>query len=219
MSYEKDKLDSYVTSNSLSAAFDTRLAPYVTSNSLSAAIAGIDLTPYVTSNSLSAAVATNALTVRGAASVSATLSAGAVTVAGRPIGNVLLGYDAGNNKTLFAFSGSWSDFCILRLDLHFAVGTGSMPLSVFTDGGGTACLTLAAASVLGAGVTGAATFRVYGGDNQARKMIDVSMWYPETSEARGVTSTATTGYVNCLRISLTNTASFAFAALYGYRKT
>jgi hypothetical protein len=218
MSYEKDKLDSYVTSASLSTA----LAPYATSASVSSAIAAavgsIDLSAYVSSNSLSAAVATDALTVRGAAAVSATLSAGAVTVAGQPLGVVLLGYDAGTNKSVFAFSGSWSDFCILHLQMFYAQSSGGFPVSIYTDGGTTPILSLGSGSAP-ASSSAFLECRVYGGDDQPVKLMDTFTRISTTLvTASNSSRTATAGFVNCLRVSLTTTASYAFAALYGHRK-
>jgi hypothetical protein len=217
MSYEKDKLDSYVTSASLSTA----LAPYATSASVSAAISAavgaIDLSAYVSSNSLSAAVATNALTVRGAASVSATLSAGAVTVAGYPVGAVLLGYQTKTPAGFFAFSGSWSDFCFLQLHTYFVGASGSLPVSIYTDGGTTPTITLGLSAI--GTLTGFHESRIYGVDNAPRKMIDVFTRVSTSGQVLNQTSTATAGFINCVRITLTGTASYAFAALYGYKKS
>jgi len=223
MSYEKDKLDSYVTSGSLSTA----LAPYVTSASVSAAIAAavgtIDLSAYVTSNSLSAAVATDALTVRGAASVSATLSAGAVTVAGRPVGPVLLGYTPLSATQEVRFSGSWSDFAILELVVHYQVESGAAstrPLDIYSDGGTTSFLTMG-----NTGMTAAANqivimqARIAGGNGLGVKSI-----FAETSRALLVgsmvmTSTANTAVVNCIQYASTATMTRGAAMLYGWRSS
>jgi hypothetical protein len=215
MSYEKDRLDSFVTSASLSTA----LAPYVTSASVASAIAGINLAPYVTSNSLSAAVATDVLTVRGAASVSATLSAGAVTVAGRPVGAVVLGYQAINNVTSFSFSGSWSDIAYIEIRASYKMsGSGSTSIAVFTDGGTTAFLSgstavgdVDAVHFLGQvwGVNGVLSKKIYGSWERA-------------SNGSGIgasTFTATTGFINCIRITHHRTVSGGAALAIGYRTT
>lgn len=214
MSYEKDKLDSYITSASLATA----LGPYITSASVSSAIAGINLAPYMTSNSISLAVTTNTLTVRGAASVSATMSAAAVTVAGRPVGAVLLGTVSGSNRASVAFSGSWSDFSILELHTYVTAGGGTTPISIFTDGGTTAILS----TPLNAAITVPRSF-VYRasivGNGTAFKLIDGLARDEFPSFYQGMTSTANSGFINCLRLSLTNTASVVFSALYGWRST
>jgi hypothetical protein len=216
MSYEKDKLDSYLTSASLTTA----LAPYVTSNSLSAAIAGLDLAPYVTSNSLSAAVATDALAVRGAASVSATLSAGAVTVAGRPVGAVLLGYTAGAAVNTIGFSGSWSDFWYLQLTVFQAGVPNGFPVAqVFTDGGTTPILSIPVNATVGASVRIQYEMRIMGGDNQAVKFMNAYAYLAPGGGAIASSATATAGFVNCVRFVMTGTASVAYAALYGWRKS
>lgn len=218
MSYEKDKIDSFITSASVSAALTVALAPYVTSNSLSSAIAGINLAPYITSNSLSAAVATDTLTVRGAAAVSATLSAGRVTVAGRPIGAVLLGTQSKTNTNSTEFSGSWSDFAILELRSFANAGGGFLPVSIYTDGGTTPILStgLNATVVAGSGIS--MECRVYGGDGAAFKIIDHVARTTEGLFRIGVTRTANAGVVNVLRVSFTATVSIMFSALYGWRK-
>lgn len=220
MSYEKDKIDSFITSASASAAIATALLPYVTSNSLSAAIAGLNLAPYMTSNSISAAVTTNTLTVRGAASVSATMSAAAVTVASRPVGAVLLGVDSGVNKTTLAFSGSWSDFPILEIHSFAINTTGTLPTAVFTDGGTTPILSMILSTSVAGGSDIVLESRVYGGDGQSHKALHSRAYVALGLFAPlSMTVTANTGFVNCIRISLTGTASYAFSALYGWRKT
>lgn len=220
MSYEKDKIDSFVTSASLSSALTTALAPYVTSNSLSAAIAGLDLAPYVTSNSLSAAVSTDVLTVRGAASVSATLSAGAVTVAGWPLGAVLLGHTAGTLVNTIGFSGSWSDFWMLHLHVMQAGAPSGAPVSqVFTDGGTTPIMSITDGTTLGASVRVYYDLKAIGGDGRAVKLLTVTAAGTADVLRSQTTATANTGFVNCMRFVMTATASVAYAALYGYRKT
>jgi hypothetical protein len=219
MSYEKDKLDSYVTSASLSTA----LAPYATSASVSsaitAALAGIDLSAYVSSNSLSAAVATDVLTVRGAAAVSATLSAAAVTVAGRPVGMVLIGHTAATNVSQVSFSGSWSNFYSLALDVTAGgIASGTPQFSIYTDGGTTPTLSSLPTPTVGASARIVWNFRAYGVDNAAVKIVTGLSFTPGSSS--GNTSvTATAGFVNCVKFIITATASFCVASLYGYRKT
>lgn len=216
MSYEKDKLDSYVTSASLATA----LSPYITSASVATAIAGIDLTAYVSSNSLSAAVATNTLTVRGTASVSATMSAGAVTVAGRSVNTVLLGYQAISNVTSFSFSGSWSDYPILEITAFYQMsGSATASITMFTDGGTTAFLS-GQSGLLG-GTNSVEFFgRFLGGDNRPWKYTR-STWYGANGVTNfaTLTSTATAGFLNCIKMVQSRTMSGGMAMLIGYRNT
>ncbi len=217
MSYERDQFQSFVTSASLATA----LAPYITSQSVSAAIAGISLGAYVTSNSLSAAVATDTLTVRGHAGVSATMSAAAVTVAGRPVGAVLLGYDVGTQKSVFGFSGSWSDFCYLELRGYVSGAGGIFPITVYTDGGTTPILTSPFPTAIGTAFSWDLEARIHGTDNAPRKFVYMRGIFDAAGGTitSTVTSTATAGFVNCIRVTLTGTASYAFMALYGWRKS
>jgi hypothetical protein len=217
MSYEKDKLDSYVTSASLSTALATYATSASVSSAIAAAVGAIDLSAYVSSNSLSAAVATDALTVRGAASVSATLSAGAVTVSGRPVGAVLLGYSSQTNTTRVRFSGSWSDFFLLELQIRVTAGGGTTLASAFTDGGTTPILAIPLNASIPAYNNFVYEMRVSGGDGQSSKLMDISS---DSIFGRyaNITATATAGFVNCLEVSICATCSVAFAALYGWRK-
>lgn len=215
MSYEKDKLDSYVTSASL----NTALAPYVTSNSLSAALAGIDLSPYVTSNSLSAAVATDVLTVRGAASVSATMSAAAVTLAGRPVGAVMLGYQALNNVSSVGFSGSWSDFAMLECRISYRAGSaGTATINVFTDGGTSAIMSAAFVPVAsGAGIY-SLDWNTWGGNGRGSPFTYYVIYSAGTgASSGGTTATANTSFVNCVRFTQSVTMSSGMAVLIGWR--
>jgi hypothetical protein len=218
MSYEKDKLDSYLTSASLTTA----LAPYITSASVSAAIAGLDLAPYMTSNSISAAVATDALTVRGTASVSATLSAGAVTVAGYPVGVVLLGSSTLQNVTEVKFSGSWSDIAYMEFRTAYSVsGSSTASIQLFTDGGTTPFLAVTApSSVVGlAGPYAEVNSTIHAVATGARKAIDVTIRNSGGVQSQfDYTSTANTGVVNCFRYSQSRTISSGYATLIGYRK-
>lgn len=220
MSYEKDKLDSYVTSASLSTALATALAPYITSNSVSAAIAGISLAGYVTSNSLSAAVATNTLTVRGTASVSATMSAGAVTVLGRPLNSVVLGSSRLSNVTQVKFSGSWSDIVYMQFRAAYSVsGSSTASIQLFTDGGTTAFLSVTApSSVVGlAGAFAEVNSTIYSVSTGVRKSVDVSIRNNGGTQSQfDYTSTANSGFVNCFRYSQSRTISSGFAILIGY---
>ena len=196
MSYEKDKLDSYVTSASLATA----LAPYITSNSVSAAIAGINLGPYMTSNSISAAVATNTLTVRGTASVSATLSAGAVTVAGRPVGPVLLGYQAVTNVTSVGFSGSWSDYGVLECRITYrASGTSTASIGVYSDGGTTPYLSISL--LYPASTTGnyLIDWNVWGANATGVAYTNLSVYTAGALGASENSGTANTAFANCIR--------------------
>ncbi len=215
MSYEKDKLDSYLTSASLSTA----LAPYITSASVSAAIAGLNLAPYMTSNSISAAVVTDALTVRGDAAVSATLSAGAVTIAGRPVGMVLLQYQVIGDATSIGFSGSWSDFGVLELEALYRVsGANTSAITLFTDGGTTPMLQFQPASAIATG-TIALNCRVLGSDGLAVKHVTAT-WRPAGDGGTGGhTATVNSGVINCIRFSHSKTMSGGMAVLMGLRKT
>lgn len=219
MSYEKDKIDSFITSASASAAIAAALVPYVTSNSLSAAIAGINLAPYVTSDSLSAAVATDTLTVRGGASVSATLSAGRVTVAGRPVGAVVLGYQAVDNATTVAFSGSWSDFPYLQITATYLMsGTATASIQLFTDGGTAAFLSVQTGASSPFGPTLVEFNGRLIGNGTAQKYI-LGSWL-RTADGVGVTvfsATANSGFVNCVRLLQSKTMSSGMALLIGYR--
>ena len=218
MSYEKDKIDSFITSASASAAIAAALVPYVTSNSLSAAIAGINLAPYVTSDSLSAAVATDTLTVRGGASVSATLSAGRVTVAGRPVGLVLIGHANQTNVTEVSFSGSWSDFYYLELSVVAGGIAGGTPtVNIFTDGGTSSILSSSPTPTVGASSRVVWNFKVYGVDNAQSKVITGLSYTPGFSSGN-TSATNTAGFVNCIRFTMTATSSFCVATLYGWRK-
>lgn len=215
MSYEKDKLDSYLTSASLVTA----LAPYITSNSVSIAIAGLNLAPYMTSNSISAGVVTDALTVRGGASVSATLSAAAVTVAGRPVGAVVLGYTTVNNATSFAFSGSWSDYPHMEIrSTYLMSGTATASVQFFTDGGTTPIMTLqtGANSPFGPELV-EFTSRITG--NSTSQKLFFVQWL-RMADFGGVTvysATANAGFVNCIRVAQSKTMSSGLAILIGYR--
>ncbi len=216
MSYEKDKLDSYVSSASLS----TLLGTYVTSNSLSAALASLDLSPYMTSNSISAAVATNALTVRGAASVSATLSAAAVTVSGYPVGGALLGYQAVSNVTSVGFSGSWSDYPLMELRVMYMVsGTNAASIALYTDGGTTPFLATNTLTNAPFGPVVECIGRIMG-NNTAQKYVFGS-WYRSFDNAQltNNTATANSGFINCIRMGQSKTMSSGFAMLIGYRSS
>ena len=219
MSYEKDKLDSYVTSASLSTA----LAPYITSNSssaaIAAAIAGVNLAPYMTSNSISAAVTTDTLTVRGAAAVSATMSAGAVTVAGRPVGAVLLGYTALNNVTAFAFSGSWSDYPVLELASSYRMsGSQTASIAFFQDGGTTEILNLFSGGVV-IGAAGVEVMCRLTGNGVVAKVGRVSWYHVGAIGVGDLSSTFTAGFVNCIRYNQSKTMSSGMAILWGYRSS
>lgn len=216
MSYEKDKLDSYVTSASLATA----LSPYITSASVATAIAGINLAPYMTSNSISAAVATDTLTVRGTASVSATLSAGAVTIAGRRVAAVTLGYSALTNVTQIGFSGSWSDIAYMEFRAAYLIsGSATASLQLFTDGGTTPIVAVTTPTSLG--VPGPATevnATCYGIAGLPRKSITIGVRYGTVSQG-DYTITANSGFINCLRLVQSRTMSSGMAILIGYRNT
>jgi len=220
MSYEKDKLDSYVTSGSLSTA----LAPYATSASVSAAISAavgsIDLSAYVSSNSLSAAVATDVLTVRGTASVSATLSAGAVTVLGRPLGAVLLGFTSQTNASNLSFSGSWSDIFVMQLYMLVGATAAATPtIDFYTDGGTTSILTLRPVTTLGLNVRAYWDAQLYGANGPIKFATARAFYTGSGVGASDFSATTTAATVNCVRFTITATASIGVFALYGWRNT
>ena len=218
MSYEKDKLDSYVTSASLTTA----LAPYATSASVSAAITAavgaIDLSAYVSSNSLSVSVTTDRLTVRGKASVSATLSAAAVTVSGKPVGAVILGYENLTGQTQVGFSGSWSDIAFMEFTAAYLIsGSATSSLQLFTDGGTTPVLSVTTPTSLGVPngfieIDG----RIVGGNGAARKVSRLSVRYGATGQS-DFSVTANSGVLNCLRFIQSRSMSSGMAVLIGYK--
>lgn len=220
MSYEKDKLDSYVTSASLSTA----LAPYITSNSssaaIAAAIAGVNLAPYMTSNSISAAVTTDALTVRGAASISATLSAAAVTIAARPVSSVVLGYQAISNATALSFSGSWSDYAMLECRITYrASGTSTASLAVFTDGGTTPMMGISLNYPIAATGGYGIEWLTWGANGTGTPNIAFTIYSSGTGNFSGYTATANSGFANCIKYSTSKTMSSGMAILIGYRSS
>jgi hypothetical protein len=212
MSYEKDKIDSFVTSVSLSTA----LAPFVTSASVSAAIAGLDLAPYMTSNSISAGVATDVLTVRGKTSVSATLSAAAVTVAGRPVGPVLLGHLNAVNRVGVTFSGSWSDFSVMSVEIFMVSGVGTTRSALATGASD-----ILATGTGGSAISGMSRYiaTISGHDGSPNKMIHTYI-VDNTNGVRSqnMTATANAGFIDHFRFSVTGTASVLIASMYGWRK-
>ena len=181
------------------------------------------LGPYMTSNSISLAVATDTLTVRGAGAVSATLSAGALTLAGRPVGSVLLSYQTITAGNSFAFSGSWSDFAVLQAYAIFRTGSGTSvttSAAIYTDGGTTAILGLATASnTLSTGQAVALNIRVMGGNGLGLKTLDVEAAKATNLVTRAVTATANTGFVNALKFFVSATVSTGMAVLYGWRSS
>lgn len=219
MSYEKDKIDSFITSASVSSALAAALAPYVTSDSLSAAIAGLDLAPYVTSNSLSAAVATDALTVRGAAAVSATLSAGAVTIAGVPVGSVILGYQAIDNVGEVGFSGSWSDYPVIEMRATYLMsGTATASLQLFTDGGGTPILSAPTGSNRPFGPKLIELdARIVGNGTPQKYAYAVWRRTQDLGAIANYTATANVGFVNCVKLLQSRTMSSGMAILIGHK--
>jgi hypothetical protein len=225
MSYEKDKLDSYVTSASLSTALATYATSASVSSAIAAAVGSIDLSAYVSSNSLSAAIATDALTVRGAAAVSATMSAAAVTVAGYPVGCVLLQHQTFGGTTSYSFSGSWSDFAVLQFYAHYRLESGAAArgnFKIYNDGGTTEFLGLADISLtLSTGQITAVDCKVYGGDNSPLKtfLFQATKQFAVTTQVYdAMTSTLTAGFVNAIRFTSSATMTQGMAVLYGWRK-
>lgn len=153
-----------------------------------------------------------------------TASFTAVTVGSKPIGAVLLGYQAISGVTSFGFSGSWSDYCVLRMTALFraeAVGKTSITSSaaIYTDGGTTAFLSLATASnTMSFAQVVAIDFTVYGGDGQETKVLRVDGSKKTNIATIAVTATANTGFVNAIRYSTSATLTAGMAVLYGWRK-
>jgi hypothetical protein len=187
MSYEKDKIDSFITSASVSTA----LAPYVTSASLSTALApyatsasvATALEPYVTSASVATALANNrGMVLLGSLSIS-------VGLAGT-----------------FGFSGSWSDYAMLEMRATYRPNGTSLTASaaIYTDGGTTAMLSIPVGTVSST-VFYHITLRAYnGGEFKTLQMENASV----NARTQGVTATANGGFVNCMRL-MHGTASSA----------
>jgi hypothetical protein len=157
--------------------------------------------------------------VRGAAAVSATLSVGAVTVVGKSLNQVILGYQAIENVTSYSFSGSWSDIVFLEIRASYrSSGTASASIAVFTDGGTTPFLS--AQSVVTVGDPTFLTFEgeVWGVNNTAQKQL-LAVWRRASSGATSsdISFTATAGFINCVRVTHGRTLSSGTAIAIGWR--
>jgi hypothetical protein len=172
---------------------------------------------YVTSASASAQIST---ALGGA--YTATASLAAVTVAGRPVGSVLLGYQTISNVNNFSFSGSWSDFCVLQLSAAYRIETGTSATAsaaVYTDGGTTPFLGLGSvSSTQSAGQLITVELAVYGGDGRANKLLRVDTAKATNLITMAATATANTGFVNAIKYFTSATMTAGMAALFGWRK-
>lgn len=240
-------LSTYVTSGSLATALgpyltsaSAALSTYVTSNSFSAFRASLTLDSLV-DVSLSAvsdgqvlkwnAVAgqwLNAADLTGGGGGSDTFTACVVaatsimTVQGKEVGLVLLGsisFNARNgNTTPISFSGSWSDIAILDLIVNFGSAAVSNTASVaaYTDGGTTPIFSLTVGTVSGA--QNYVVARIFNGT--AHKSINIQGTVVGTTVKNGITNTANTGVLNCVKLfmgALSPTLSAGQAYLYGWR--
>jgi hypothetical protein len=232
-------LSTYVTSGSLATALGT----YVTSSSLATA-----LSPYLTSASAAAAYMTsNSVSVMVAAQIAAappgsgetsasislmiasrlgglytaTASLTAITVAGRPVGSVLLGYQALSNVTQFSFSGSWSDFAVLQMYAAFRLEQGTsatMSAAVYSDGGTTPFLSLPTVSATAsANQVLAVDMMVFGGNGTGNKVLRVDLSKATNLANVAITATANTSFVNALKYFTSRTMTAGMACLFGWR--
>jgi hypothetical protein len=219
-------LSTYVTSGSLATA----LAPYLTSASAAAA--------YITSNSVSVMVAAQLAAAppgsgESSASISSMISTAlgggytstasftAVTVAGRPVGSVLLGYQALSNVTQFGFSGSWSDFAVLQMYAIFRLEQGTsatMSAAVYSDGGTTPFLGLGSVSATASTNQAIAVdMMLFGGNAQGNKVLRVDVSKATNLANVAVTATANTSFVNALKYFTSRTMTAGMACLFGWR--
>jgi hypothetical protein len=125
---------------------------------------------------------------------------------------------AGNGA--MQFSGSWSDYGVFVIDCGWrqAGQSGTMSVNVYTDGGTTPFLSIAALNTASI-TTNIAQIKVFGGGGAWY----LSVQYLNNTNALKVhaTSTLNTGIVNCIRVAINNTtatASNIAAFLTGFRK-
>ena len=151
-----------------------------------------------------------------------TASFAAVTVASRPVGAVLLGYQTLSNVNSWGFSGSWSDFCILEARSLFRVESGTSATTsaaIYSDGGTTPFLNLATASATAStNQIIALDLSVYGGDGRPIKALRANTAKGTNLTTTAVTATANTAFVNCIRFFTSATITAGMAVLHGWRK-
>lgn len=151
-----------------------------------------------------------------------TASFAAITLAARPIGSVLLGYQTLSNVNSFGFSGSWSDFCVLECRALFRVESGTSATTsaaIYTDGGTTPFLNLATASATAStNQIIALEYQIYGGDGRPVKLMHVRSNRQTNLQTAAATATANTGFVNAMRFFTSATITAGMAVLHGWRK-
>lgn len=160
--------------------------------------------------------------VLGPMAVSATASCAAITLAGKPVGCVLLGYQTLSNVNSWSFSGSWSDYAILQARALYRIETGTSATAsaaIYTDGGTTAFLSLRTASTTqSANQIISVEYHVYGGDGRPIKLLEVNSRKQTNLQTFAVTATANTGFVNAIKYFSSATITAGMAVLYGFRK-
>jgi hypothetical protein len=166
---------------------------------------------------------TTGINALGNSRISGTLSVGAFQINGRPAGAVMLASASGATQAgngAMQFSGSWSDYGVFVIDCGWrqAGQSGTMSVNVYTDGGTTPFLSIAALNTASI-TTNIAQIKVFGGGGAWY----LSVQYLNNTNALKVhaTSTLNTGIVNCIRVAINNTtatASNIAAFLTGFRK-
>lgn len=118
------------------------------------------------------------------------------------------------------FSGSWSDYGVFIIDCGWRQlgNSGTLSVNIYTDGGTTPMLSIAALNTASA-TTNIAEVKVFGGGGAWY----LNVTYLNNTNAMKVhaTSTLNTGIVNCIRVGINNTtatASNIAAFLTGLRK-
>lgn len=151
-----------------------------------------------------------------------TASFAAITLASKPVGCVLLGYQTLSNVNNFAFSGSWSDYCVLQCRALFRVESGTsatVSAAIYTDGGTTAFLGLATVSATAStNQIIALEYDVYGGDGRPIKLMQARTNKQTNLQTLAATATANTGFVNAMKFFTSATITAGMAVLYGFRK-
>jgi hypothetical protein len=166
---------------------------------------------------------TTGINALGNSRVSGTLSVGAFQINGRPAGAVMLASASGATQAgngAMNFSGSWSDIGVFIIQCGWRQlgNSGTMSVNVYTDGGTTPFLSIAALNTASA-TTNIAQIKVFGGGGAWYLAIE----YINNTNAIKIhaTSTLNTGIVNCIRVGIANvtaTASNIAAFLTGFRK-
>lgn len=240
------QLAPYATSNSVSIALATKQPNFSVADEgvTLTTVAGTVTTINFVGTGISASLTGGLLTVTSAAgsgsgegsvSVSTMISTALgggytstasftnITLAGRPVGAVLLGYQTLSNVNNFSFSGSWSDFCILECQALYRIESLGASITasaaIYTDGGTTPFLGLATASNTGSfNITVGLNMKVYGGDARPVKVLAIASSNSTSLQRFSSTATATAGYVNAIKYFTSATMTAGMAALYGWRK-